>query len=161
MGFFHIVQTKFGSPNSTRHVIEIAKLLLYFGELTNCLYLVSIVLRGTYFLETDGLFWFLDLRVSQSCAERSSAAPKRGLASLADHAPVNMADSSGKCRLVDCFWIQRGDGVPKNFKDLRYLDVRNITQYSAAKVPSAFFFFQTSLLLTGLSVYRSVWPARS
>ena len=37
--------------------------------------------------------------------------------------------------------------VPKNFKDLRKLGVRNITQYSAADVPfPPFFPYQNSLL---------------
>ena len=50
-----------------------------------------------------------------------------------------------------------GSKVPKSFKDLRKLGVRNIEQYSAANVPFPAFFFPTDFL----PYYPScVWPAR-
>ena len=52
--------------------------------------------------------------------------------------------------------------VPKNFKDLRKLGLRNIAQYSAANVPFPAFSFSTDIHFfhTVRHVYRSVWPAR-
>ena len=66
--------------------------------------------------------------MSQSCAGRSSAVPKRG------HTLLENAGSwtvSGFKEALE---------VPKNFKDFPKLGVRNIAQYSAANVPFPAFF---------------------
>ena len=55
------------------------------------------------------------------------------------HAPVNMADSmenDGSSTIT----LSRETMVPKNFKDLRKLGVRNIAQYIAANVLFPAFF---------------------
>ena len=51
------------------------------------------------------------------------------------HAPVNMADSMENAGSWTVSGSKEAMEVPKNFKDLRKLGVRNIAQYSAANVP--------------------------
>ena len=67
------------------------------------------------------------------------------------HAPVNMADSMENAGSWTVSGSKEAMEVPKNFKDLRKLGVRNIAQYSAANVPFPAFFpptFTSSMLST-------------
>ena len=56
------------------------------------------------------------------------------------HAPVNMADSMENAGSWTVSGSKEAIEVPKNFKDLRKLGVRNIAQYCAANVPFPAFF---------------------
>ena len=77
------------------------------------------------------------------------------------HAPINMADSMENAGSWTVSGSKEAMEVPKNFKDLRKLGVRNIAQYSAANVPfPAFFSTDIHFFHTIRHVYRSVWPAR-
>ena len=63
------------------------------------------------------------------------------------HAPINMADSMENAGSSTVSGSKEAMKVPKNFKDLRKIGVRNIVQYSAAKVPfAAVFSYRHSLL---------------
>ena len=72
-------------------------------------------------------------QVSKSCAERSRAAPKRGLASLVGHTLI-------VCRMpvVGLFLVPK-----RRWKDLRKLGVRNLAQYAKKNVPLPAFFHPT------------------
>ena len=77
------------------------------------------------------------------------------------HAPVNMADSMENAGSWTVSGSKEAMEVPKNFKDLRKLGVRNIAQYSAANVPFlAFLSTDIHFFHTVRHVYRSVWPTR-
>ena len=61
------------------------------------------------------------------------------------HVPVNMADSMENAGSWTVSGSKEAMEVPKNFKDLLKLGVRNIAQYSAANVPFPSFFHRHSL----------------
>ena len=71
------------------------------------------------------------------------------------HAPVNMADSMENAGSWTVSGSKETMEVPKNFKDLRKLPVRNIAQYAGVFLPTDIHFFHTLR-----HVYRSAWPAR-
>ena len=73
------------------------------------------------------------------------------------HAPVSMAESINAGSCTDS-GSKEAMEVPKNFKDLRKLGVRNIAQYSA--FPAGFLSTSIHFFHTTRHVYRSVWPAR-
>ena len=74
---------------------------------------------------------------------------------------VNMADSIENAGSWTVSGSREAMSVPKNFKDLRKLRVRNIAQYNAAQVPfPAFFPTDIHFFHTIRHVYRSMWPAR-
>ena len=62
------------------------------------------------------------------------------------HSPVNMADSMENAGGWTVSGSKEAMEVPKNFKDLRKLGVRNIAQYSAANLPFPVFLHRHSLL---------------
>ena len=76
------------------------------------------------------------------------------------HAPVNMADSMENAGSWTVSGSKEAMEVPKNFKDLRKLGVRNIAQYSAANLPFPVVFSTYIRFHTIRHDYRSVWPAR-
>ena len=97
--------------------------------------------------------------VSQSCAERTSVAPKRGLASLAGNM-LNMADSMEEVNVG-------GEKTQQIALLLRYISYANFVfanPLSSSGLPSRLFGSRnsrtTGILQTIRHVYRSVWPAR-
>ena len=77
------------------------------------------------------------------------------------HASVNMADNVENAGSWTVSGSKETMEVPKNFKNLRKLGVRNIAQYNAAKMPfPVFFSTDIHFFHTLRHVYMSVWPAR-
>ena len=70
------------------------------------------------------------------------------------HAPVNMADSMENAGSWTVSGSKEAMEVPKNFKDLRKLGVRNIAQHSAANVsfPAVFPPTFTSSILSAMFI---------
>ena len=91
---------------------------------------------------------------AQSCAEPSSAAPKRVLASLAGHTSVNMTDSMENAGSWTASGSKEAMEVPE---ELQGFGVRNIAQYSAANVAFPAFSEPTfTFFRTIRHVYRSM-----
>ena len=104
---------------------------------------------------------FINEQVSQSCTERTSAAPKVRLCfSGGWHIPVNMTDSMENAG--SSTESKEAMEVPKNFKDLQKLGLWNVVQYSTANFSRmqihAFFPTYIHFFRTICHVYRSMWP---
>ena len=94
----------------------------------------------------------MSLTIMHTTYERCTKA-RLNLLWWASHAPVNMADSMENAGSWTVSGFKEAMEVPKNFKDLQKLDIRDIHQYSTAFCPPTF----TSSILSPM--FSGVWPA--